>query len=391
VESQFRNETQLLQRQERDRYGSFLWNMMRLDMGPKVTIHKLVGANQDVAIDFKHESALNASVDYYGRKSHPGELIQVLKFFCAYLMQQARKETRVDRRQFLLFKVVDCARTIVQHSPMSVNADAEMLVLGIFVALARAHGEPFQSYARAEDRVVRLMRRLQVIPKEPNVRMQMAEALMEQGGYLDALVQYHTLLRMTVRRGDSNKQHAGWIAARIADVFQTVSRVTPSKLKDARKLRAFIDRYNRDLVESGRELPRLTQVHFSQINRVRRALIVEANRWALQAARAPTLDRRQRLRMAALAGENCNALQRHREGLQILAELSPLWRHVQETPGSLRDHADYLKHYTVAAMHAKDRDAMTRAAREANDVNTKLSAIESRRRAHEQARMALLG
>ncbi|HKI99787.1 MAG TPA: hypothetical protein VKB51_15030 [bacterium] len=390
VEAQYRNETRNLQRQERQKYSSFLWNMMRLDPGPRVTIGDLVGPNQDAPLDFKDESALNASVAYYESKSNPAELIQVLKYFATYLMQQARRETDAERQKFLLFKATDFARMIVQHSDLCVKADAEALVFGVFVALGHAYGEPFRTYARYEETVYQLMRRLQMAPQDLTLRLRLAEALVAQTSYLDALVQFHTMLRILVRRGDAANRQRGWIVARIGDLFQRLSDISSSRLKDARKLRSFISRYNRDFAPRGHELPRLQEITASQVTRIRQALTAEANRWYVQAANAPQLERRQRLRMMAQAAENWNDMGHYREALKGLEDLYRLWQRVPESATTLRDQAQYLKLLTTAAMHLKRRDVMDWGAREAAEVSGKLAAIDTRRREHEQARAAML-
>jgi hypothetical protein len=390
VESQYRNETRILQRQERDKYSSFLWNMMRLDAGPRVTIGELVGPNQDAPLGPADEGALNASVAYYQGKSDPGELIQVLKYFATYLMQQARKETAAENQQFLLFKAADFARMIVQHSNMSVNADAEALVFGVFVALGKAYGEPFNTYARHEETVHQIMRRLNMAPQDLSLRLRLGEALVAQTSYFDALVQYHTMLRILVRRADGGARHRGWIVARIGDLFQGLSRISSSQLSDGRKLRAFIARYNRDFAESGHDLPRLTEISTAVVTRVRHALLSEASRWYLQAGGSATLERRQRLRMLAQAGENLNTLERHREALNALQQNYALWQRVPESPVTLAEHAAYLKHLSSAAIQLKRRDVVDWCAHESSEVNGKLHAIETARRDREQARAALL-
>ena len=390
VESQYRNETRNLQRQEREKYSNYLWNMVRLDPGPRVKIGELVGPNQDAPLDFQHESALNASIAYYQGKADPGELIAVLKYFSTYLMQQARKEPQADKQQFLLFKAADFARMIVQYSTMSISADAEALVFGIFVALGGAYGEPFSTYARHEERIYQIMRRLQTMPQDLTVRLKLGEALTEQTSFFDALVQYHALLRILIRRGEAGNRQRGWIVARIGDLFQRLSQISSSKLKDARKLRAFIDRYNRDFAEGGRELPRLQEISTSQVTRIRHALLGEAARWYLQAAGAANLERRQRLRMAAQAAENLNTLGNFKDALAALQGHHGLWKRVPEGLTTLQEHQAYLKHLTTAAMQLKRRDVMEWGSREAGEVSAKLGEIETRRREREQARAAML-
>ena len=67
VETDFRRATQSLERQERDKYSSMLWNMIRMDRKPKVAILDLVGPRGDNDIDYRDEISLKASVDHYHR------------------------------------------------------------------------------------------------------------------------------------------------------------------------------------------------------------------------------------------------------------------------------------------------------------------------------------
>ncbi len=391
VESQYRHETRNLQRQERARYSNLLWNMVSFTMGPRVLINQLVGPNQDQPLDYADESRLQANVGFYQSKSDPTELIQVLKFYTTYLMQQARKERDADKQRFLLFKAVDFARLIVQHSPLSVNADAEALVFGIFVALGSAHGGGMGDYMRSEETIYQLMRRLQVMPQELQLRLKLGDALLEQTSYADALVQYRTLLRILVRRREGADRHRGWIVARVADLFQRLSQITSTQLKDARKLRSFIDRFNRDFAEGGHTLPPLPQINVSTVMRVRQALLEEANRWYQQGVASPVLERRQRARMAIQLGENLNALRDHNRALAVLEEHYGLWHRIEETPVTLEEQAEYLRQLTGAAIQLKRRDVLGWANKESSDVSAKLGAIETQRREREQLRAALLG
>lgn len=391
VESQFRQETRGLQREERDRYSNYLWNMMRLDMGPRFTIGDLVGPNQDAELQYAHESALNSSVDYYHRKSDHTELRQVLKFYTVYLMQQARKEADPAKQQFLLFKAVDLARMIVQYSPLTANADAEALVFGIMVAINSAYGSQWANYAQREKEIFHLMRRLEVSPQDLQLRLRLGEAMIAQSSYFDALVQYHTLLRILLRRGEQANRQRGWVIARIGDLFQELSQLTAARLRDARKIRTFIERFNRDFAERGRELPRLQAINVAQVDRVRYALMSEANRWHLQAGASPLLDRRLRANLYAKAGRNLNAMGQYKAALRALEEGYPNWRGVRETPGTLREQAEYLKQVTTAAINLKRRAPMAWATRESSEVNGKLAAIDAEQRERDKVRAALLG
>ena len=391
AEVEFRNDTRNLQRRERDRFSNVLWNMVRLEFGPRTTLTDLVGRDQEAMLDYRDDRAINSSVNYYHQKSDHSDLLQVLKFFTAYLMQQARKDPDPAKQQFLLFKAVDLARMIVQYSPMAVNTDAEGIVFAIFIALGTDNRARFGRYMEREQTVLALMRRLQTIPNEMQLRLQLADALVEQTSYLDALVQYQMLLRVLAHRGDTRTRERGWVLGRMGDLFQSLSELSAANLRDGRKLGAFIDRFNRSFAEKGHGLPALHGTQSAQLNRVRQGLLREANRWSLRAAAAPQLEARVRARMCARVGANLNALGRYKEALGVLEEGHPNWKRVPDSASAHQEHLQFLREVTTAALHLKNRAMMDWATREASEVNGKLAGLDKARRDKEAARAAMLG
>jgi len=388
AEARFRNDTRNLHRRERANFSNFLWNMMRLDLGPRITLNQLVGPNMDVGLDAAKDKALDTSVEYYRGKSDD-RLVEVLKFFNAYLMQLARRDRDPENQRYLLFKAIDFARMIVQFSPMSVNSEAESIVLAIYIALGTEDSARFGHYMRSEEKVYRIMQRLEMSPNDAQVRMDLADELVRQTCHFDALVHYRILLRILVRRGENVQRSRGYVISKIGEVFDEMSTLTLGKLGDGRKLKSFLDRYNRDFAESGHELPPLGKPNSSQMNRLQRGLINEAVRWHQQAAAFSQLDRRVRARSAARAGQCLMQLGRYRKALDVMGAQFPVWRGIPENETSLREKANYLKLLSSAAMQSKQRSEVAWIAKESNDVSTKLSKIEKDRRDRDQARAAM--
>ncbi len=390
VEVQYRHETRNLNRQERDRYSNFLWNIMKLDTGPRVTLDRLVGTEKDLHLGFAEEGKLQTHLGYYLGKSDPAELLQVLKFFTVYLMQQTRKEADPSLQQFLLFKAVDLARMIVQHSPLSVNADAEALVFNIFIALGSEYPDRFSEYMRSEESVFQTMRRLAVVPHDVQIRLKLGEQLAEQTSYIDALAQYHMLLRILVRRGEQSSRSRGYVLSRIGDLFQDLSKVTLRHLGDGRKLKNFVDRFNLDFADRGRQIPPFNSATSAQVRRVRTALLREGVNWQLRAAATPTLELRVRLNSALQAGSSLITLGDHARALKELEDGYELWRGIPESAASLQDKSEYLKEYTSAAVHLKRRSKLEWVTREISDVSEKQANIERKEKERQQAKAVLL-
>ena len=390
VEAQYRHETRNLNRQERDKYSNLLWNIMKLDPGPRVTLDRLVGPEKDLDLGFAEEGKLQAHLGYYLGKSDPGELLQALKFFTVYLIQQTRKEASPSVQQFLLFKAVDLARMIVQYSPLSVNSDAEALVFNMFIAFGSEYPERFSGYMHAEESIFHTMRRLAVVPHDVHIRLKLGEQLAEQTSYADALVQYHMLLRILVRRGEQSTRSRGYVLSKIGDLFQEISKVTLSNLGDGRKLKNFVERFNRDFAERGRQIPLFISPTSSQVRRIRTALLREAVNWQLRAASTPTLELRVRLKSALQAGSNLNTLGDRATALKELEDGYRLWRGIPESAASLRDKSEYLKEYTSAAVYLKRRSKLEWVTREISEVSERQAEIERKEKEHQQARAALL-
>src|SRR5689334_4048907 len=276
TEAEFRRDTRNLDREERDRYSNFLWNMVRLDLGPRVTLTDFVGATAEKSLQYDDEASLKSSVDYYSRQD-PRRLIQVLKFFACYVLQQARAEKQFPHQLFLIFKAVDLLRMVVQYSPFSVNGEAETIVYGLFIDLGSAKPARFSKYMKAEAQIHQLMRRLQVAPNDHQARLNMAEQLMQQTSLLDAMVQYHMLLRLYPAMRPEVDRRRGYVYLKMAQVFQDIMDNATGPVQDARKLKNFVERYNRDFSERGKEIPPIGGPDPEALERTLRGVRSQAN------------------------------------------------------------------------------------------------------------------
>jgi len=390
VESQYRNETRNISRQEQEKYGNLLWNLVRLNMGPSVTISDLVGPENEGNLGFQDENGLSSNVAYYHQKGDTGELLAVLKFFTAHLMQQARREDDPAKQEFLLYRAADMARMIVQFSPLSANGDAEAIVFNIYVALGTGAPSRYANLMEKEEFIYNQMRRLESMPHEIPLRMEIGDALLAQGSYFDALVQYRMLLRLLVRRGAGSNRSRSWVVRRTGELFQQLSDISSSDLRDGRKLNTFIERYNWDYSEGGGEIPRLGSLSAGQVNQVRRALLEEANRWHIQAAASPQLERRLRVKIAGQVGENYNDLRQYSKSMKVLEDYYPLWEGVEVTKNSLEEQLHYLDQAYKAAVQLKNHVKVGWASRESSSTNSKMAELNKAEQNREAAKAALM-
>lgn len=326
TESQFVEETKGLERRERDKYDSMIWNLMRLDLAPKVQIMDLVGARLDQPIDTGHERSLRTVVDHYHGRPDRAELSQVLKFFSVYLLQRARREPSFTKQLFLLFKAVDLLRMLTQYSTWCVHRDSEALVFTIFDELGAQKGERFAKYQQTEYRIYPLIKKLHEVPRDFTVRLELAEELTRQTSFFDAFVQYDFLRRFYPRfYSERNlERRLGVIYSRIAGLFQNMLDHLGRGYRDARKINSFIERYNRNFATRKTALMPFSDAK-GGTERVARALSRTAESWYRKALAIKLLPPEVQVQNALALGRNLGMERRGKEALSVLMDGYRFW------------------------------------------------------------------
>ena len=354
AEAVYRQDTRNLDRAERDRYSNFLWNAVRLDPGPKVRLTDLVGSGGARPLDMGQEDDVRSFVDFYSKKD-AGQLLPVLQFFSAYLMQQAREAKDLRKQLFLVFKAVDVLRMIVQHSPLAVSYAAETIVSGIFVDLRIQLPQRFAAYHESQTRIRDLMRRLHQAPNDHAARAQLAEAYAQQTSFYDALVQYQMLLRLLPALPLEQDRRKGLVYVRTGHLFQGLADMSPAALQDGRKLRNFIERYNRD--HAGRDpVPALRDTGAASVRRVQGSFRALANQAYTVAIKVRSLEPHVLLSAYTNLGRNLLAEGRYREAAAVLAEGNRHYRPGQETAAVLDQRERYLGLAAEAAARSNSRE-----------------------------------
>ncbi len=390
AESEYRRATRNLQREERDQYSNYLWNMIRLDMGPKVPLTQLVGESGTHVFDPKQEDDLSVSVDYYV-ENKSDELIQVLRFFAAYLLQHARQARQFSKQLFYLFKAVDLLRMIVQYSPFSINYDAEAIVGGVFIDLGSQRRSQFYRYMETEARIVPLMRQLHSTPNNHNARLAMADLLVRQTSLFDAFLHYQALLRYYPTMRIESDRRRGHVLLKIAEILQGMAERSTGDLKDGRKLRNFVDRYNRDYAAQSGELPRIGRADMAEVRRLQRGLQSLANRYYQRVLAVTSMEPRILVQITQRLGENLLMERRFGESVTLLADGYKHFKGLEETPATMEKRLDYLDVVVIAANRARNRQVQEWAGNLLSDyrkLQTAHSAAEAERK---RKRAELLG
>jgi len=388
TESRFRNETRTLRRWERDRYSSLLWNMVQMDWGPKYSITDLVGPREDQPLDFGDEDPLQASVDHYRRRGG-AELIRVLQFFSAYLLQQARREVSFRKQLFLLFKAAELLRQMVQFSPQSVNAEAETLVYGIFGDLGEQRPERYGHYLEAEHQIYPIMRRLQTLPNDHRLRLQMADQMRRQTSLFDAFVQYQYLIRRLPSVAQTADTARGRVFLRMAEVFEELAEHAGQNLYDGRKLKNFVARFNRDFGGRHLELTPLEGMRPKEVQATIRSLREGAVHYYLRALVVHGLGPRRLANAVQRLAQNYAALGRHKDALKVLHDAYPYWKRVQPDVDSLEERLAYLELLIAEARRLGKRDVANQGLQDQREWRSTLDDILSRQKNSEARRAQL--
>jgi tetratricopeptide (TPR) repeat protein len=390
TEAEFRRDTRNLDREERDRFSNFLWNMVRLDLGPRVTLTDVVGATADKSLQYDDEAHLKSSVDYYSRQD-PRRLIQVLKFYACYVLQQARAERTFPHQLFLIFKAVDLLRMIVQYSPYSVNGEAETIVYGVFIDLGTAKPQRFAKYMKSEALIHQLMRRLQVAPNDHQARLNMAEQLILQTSLLDAMVQYHMLLRLYPAMRPEVDRRRGYVYLKMAQVFQDIIDNVTGPVQDARKLKNFVERYNRDFSERGKEIPPVTGADADALERTLRSVRSLANTHYARALAVQVMDSRLLLQLVTRLGNNYMEEGRFKDAADVLADGGKLWKHLSESPENLRRRVEFFELAAAAASKAGRKDIHSWAQGSLLEYRKRIATVDADAKQRMIRRAAIMG
>jgi len=387
AEADFRRLTRGIDRDEREKYDSFLWNMIRMDPAPKVAIRDVVGSAHDNVVGFEHESPLKSSLDHYYNRNDRGEMVRVLKFYCAYMMQQARKGVDQSHQIFAAFKAVDFARMIIQYSPYCVNSDAEALVFGIFYDLGEQIPAHFRRYLNYEQRIYDMMKRLQVAPLDDAVRMELADHFIKQSCAMDAVVQYHFMMSRMPKQPRDSDSRRGRIYVKLGEIFKELSEYAsqaPEEIQDARKLKNFIERYNREFAVAGKHIVQLEGPSSNQLRKTAVSLRREAIRWLAGAAVVKTLNPRLVAQVVESLSELYLVEKRNKEALKLLADGYSSWNRVADSEESMKGRVDYLNRMIPLAMQLRNKKLAAWGNQELREAQNRLNELLSQQRAKEK-------
>jgi predicted unusual protein kinase regulating ubiquinone biosynthesis (AarF/ABC1/UbiB family) len=219
----------------------------------------------------------------------------------------------------------------------------------------------------------------------------MAEQLMQQTSLFDALVQYHMLLRLYPPMRPEVDRRRGYVYLKLAQVFQDIMDNVTGPIQDARKLKNFVERYNRDFAERGREIPPVTGTDRKELERTLRGVRGLANTYYARALAVQVLDPRLLLDVVTRLGRNYMEEGRFGEAVDVLVDGAKLWRHVGESAESLRRRVAYFELAATAASKANRREQFAWAQNFLVEYRKRVATQEAETKQRMIRRAAILG
>ena len=377
TESEFRETTRGIERREREKYSSMLWNMVRMDLAPKVQIMDLVGNKLDGAIGTGEEGSLRSVVDFYHKKPNRSELMQILKFFSVYLIQRARRETTFTAQQFLLFKAIDLLRNIVHYATWSVHGDAEGMVYAIIDDMDKQVPGRFAQYAETEHHIYIMMKKLQRVPRDFPLRIELGDEFVKQTSFFDALVQFDFLNRFYPRffKDRNLDLRLALIYAKITALFQDMIDHIGKGYRDARKLNSFIERYNREFGTRKVILVPIRDLNRQQIAESARSLRIAAEVWYRRTLALKMVKPQLRTECAHNLARNLMQDGRWREAHALLTENYRYWSALTSEIEGLEGQVAYLDTTINAAVKLRRRDQVAWANGEQREARMRLDGM----------------
>jgi hypothetical protein len=232
-------------------------------------------------------------------------------------------------------------------------------VFCIFMDLGNQKPERFKNYVQNEGAIYAIMKQLRMVPNDFNLRLRLGQELVRQTMVYDALVQYDFLLRAyPVVPVEFDTRRAG-VYIKIAELFGDLIVNAARQLGDGRKLRNFIERYNRDFAAKGEEIPVIAGRDPAQMARAGEALRLAANRWYERALKVRGMGPRQLLNIVYEVSRNYEHLGRPADALETLRANYVHWRKVGVSQESLQERVKYLDLIVALAAKARERSAVS--------------------------------
>jgi hypothetical protein len=296
----------------------------------------------------------------------------------------ARSEREPNTQFFLLFKAVDLLRMIVQHSPFSVNEDAETLVFAILTDLGTQRPQQFGSYYETEQIIYPAIKRLQVFPGDHGLRERLAQQLVLQTSFYDAVVHYQFLVRYYPRVPRDQDTRRGRAFLSLAKIFQDLADHAGKHPGDSRKMRIFIERYNRDYATQKKQLVLPRGDDAAQVQKAARGLLPIADQWYVQALNVRRLGPNQLSESAELLAQNYQEERRFKEALKVLIDVKPQWKKLGSSEESWILRLKYVDLMTGIAMKLQRRDVLTEIGEEQREFRTELDRMQQERQVQEE-------
>jgi tetratricopeptide (TPR) repeat protein len=347
----------------------------------------------DNSVGYKQEDSLRTSVNFYHSRVDRSGLTDVVKYYTVFLMQQARKETDPQKQLFIIFKAVEFARMIVQYSPYSIHADAEALVFGVFSDLAAYNPAQFQNYFDTEQPIYALMKRLHFSPMDMDARLELGDLYVRQKSYYDAMAQYQYLLTRYPRIPRESDLPRGRVYIKIAEILQELidyAEQESEQFQDARKLKNFIERYNRDFSERGATLTSLQNPNPAQIARAMRSMRNVANLWYQRALGVRLIGPRMVTKLVTQLANNHMKDGQKKEAQKLLTSAYRYWQRVPESVDSIEQRLDYLNLMVSVGMQVKQRDMIDFANQQLREYQNRLTELGLLEQAKVDRKEALL-
>ena len=221
----------------------------------------------------------------------------------------------------------------------------------------------------------------------------MAEQMMRQSSYFDAFVQYQYLLGRLPRVPRESDLARGRVFIKIGEIFQNLIDYVesgPAHFQDARKLRSFVERYNRDFAERGKILPRITSPNAGQIRKAVAAMRTVVIIWYQRALGVRLMGPRMVTRLVAQLAENCTKAGQRKEALKALHVGYRFWTRVPEGIDSIQQRIEYLNLMITIGTQLRQRDTVYFATQQLREYGTRLAELELRRNKLEIRRQAMM-
>ena len=176
-----------------------------------------------------------------------------------------------------------------------------------------------------------------------------------------------------------------------AQVFQDIMDHAEGAKHDARKLKNFVERFNRDFADRSNEVTPVTGADKDSLKRTVNSVRQLANQYYARALTVQVLDARLLVSLATRLGASYVEEGRFKDAADVFAEGAKLWKGVPDTPENLKRRVEFFELAVTAAGKSGKKQVLSWAQQSLLEYRKRLAMLNAEEKQRMIRRAVIMG